>query len=254
MDSVNDAPASPKLSLLTQEFSSPWENLACDEALLDYCEQSASEGFLRFWESREYFVVLGYSKKIENEVYRERCAALGIPILRRCSGGGTVLQGPGCLNYALVLPIESHQELTTITGANRHIMERIRDALARVTGQTIAIQGDTDLTIDGRKVSGNAQRRKRRFLLFHGGFLLKFDLALIAQTLRLPLQQPAYRAQRNHHEFLANLDMKPAAAIQALRLEWNACTAEPAAITPNIASIMEQLKDSKYGRPDWITG
>ena len=98
MPSVKDAQGSPNPELFEATLTSPAENLACDEALLEECESAEHPGFLRFWESPVHFVVLGYGKALEKEVFREECARLEIPILRRCSGGGTVLQGPGCLN------------------------------------------------------------------------------------------------------------------------------------------------------------
>src|SRR5258708_2951393 len=99
------------LQLFDAAFPSPAENLACDEALLDVSENSEDPGFLRFWESPSHFVVLGYGKHLQSEVFREACAEAGIPILRRCSGGGTVLQGPGSFNYTLILPINHAPEL-----------------------------------------------------------------------------------------------------------------------------------------------
>ncbi|MEI9961799.1 MAG: hypothetical protein WDM76_11890 [Limisphaerales bacterium] len=84
---------------------SPAENLACDEALLDWCEENPNEEILRFWESPENFIVVGYANKIATEVNIPACKSKKIPIFRRCSGGGTVVQGPGCLNYALILRI-----------------------------------------------------------------------------------------------------------------------------------------------------
>ena len=89
------------VNLLDLTLSTPAENLAADEALLDEREATAGEPVLRLWESPEHFVVVGYSNRVGTEVNEPACRARGIPILRRCSGGGTVLQGPGCLNYAL---------------------------------------------------------------------------------------------------------------------------------------------------------
>ena len=83
-------------------FDTPAANLACDEALLDDAEQHGGPGLLRFWEPRQYFVVLGYAKKFAEETRVEACREENIPIHRRCSGGGTVLQGPGCLNYSQI--------------------------------------------------------------------------------------------------------------------------------------------------------
>src|SRR5271167_3895963 len=93
------------MKLLDLTLPSPAENLGCDEALLDWREENGGEEILRFWESPETFVVAGYANKIATEVNVAACKAKGIPIFRRCSGGGTVLQGAGCFNYALILRI-----------------------------------------------------------------------------------------------------------------------------------------------------
>jgi lipoate-protein ligase A len=227
------------------------ENLACDEALLDQCETSEHPGFLRFWESSVHFVVLGYGKPLEKEVFREQCAALGIPILRRCSGGGTVLQGPGCFNYTLVLPIESDPELETISGANCFIMQRIKEAVIKTTRRSIEVRGFTDLVVNGRKFSGNAQRRKRRCLLFHGAFLLNLDLDLVTRTLRLPTQQPEYRAHRTHPEFLTNLPVDRAQLQAAIQREWNIDGTTHAALREEILGRIGTLV-SRYDSREWI--
>src|SRR5580704_12258737 len=147
-------------------FRSPEENLACDEALLEACEAGESEELLRVWEPAQYFVVLGYANRAETEVDLPFCRRNTIPVLRRCTGGGTVLQGPGCLNYSLLLKIEENGPLGTITSANRFIMERNRDALDskfQVPSSKFQIVGHTDLALDARpstldpvrKFSGN---------------------------------------------------------------------------------------------------
>src|SRR5215469_9594034 len=154
------------MKFLDLTFSTPAENLACDEALLDWREEKGGDEILRFWESQEPFVVVGYANKIEAEVNVANCEARKIPIFRRCSGGGTVLQGRGCLNYALILSIAGHSSLAGISGANKFIMEHNREAIQAVTGNsTIRVQGHTDLAIHNasssvfRKFSGNSQRR-----------------------------------------------------------------------------------------------
>src|SRR3984957_2817791 len=161
----------------------PAENLACDEALLDLCEVGEGAEILRFWEPRETFVVLGYANQAAREVNLPACKAAEIPIFRRCSGGGTVLQGPGCLNYSLILRITENGPLAGIAAANDFIMRRNLAALAPLVKGDLAIRGHTDLTVGDLKFSGNAQRRRRKFLIFHGTFLLQFDLSLVEQLL-----------------------------------------------------------------------
>lgn len=231
----------------------PAENLACDEALLDACEAGEVDEILRMWESDVHFVVVGYANKIGTEVNRAACVARGIPILRRCSGGGTVVQGPGCLNYALILRIESAGPLAGIHSANCHIMKRNQSALqsalssSRHAQSVVEVRGHTDMAMGEVKFSGNAQRRRKRSLLFHGSFLLDFNLPLIETLLPLPSQKPEYRRNRAHAEFLANLGVPAARVKHALRQEWNARDTHSHIPLGRIESLVRE----KYSRPGW---
>ena len=212
------------VKLLDLTLPTPAENLACDEALLDWCEAGGGDEVLRFWESHEPFVVVGYANKVASEVNVAACEAGEIPILRRCSGGGTVVQGPGCLNYALILRITEDGPTRNISAANQFIMARNRAAIQSAVSHlpsAVQVSGHTDLSIDGRKVSGNAQRRRRTFLLFHGTFLLRFELKLIGTLLRMPSRQPDYRAGREHEEFVANLNLTSDVVKAELRKVWS---------------------------------
>src|SRR5437868_2848192 len=79
------------------------ENLALDEALLLEAEAGRGGEVLRLWEWPLPAVVLGAGCRLAEDVDEERCRADGVPVLRRASGGGTVLLGAGCLLYTLVL-------------------------------------------------------------------------------------------------------------------------------------------------------
>ena len=225
------------MKYLDLTLPSPEENLACDETLLDWCDERDGPEILRFWEPHRHFIVVGYSNRVECEVNIAACRELNIPVLRRCSGGGTVVQGPGCLNYALILRFDSEPALQTVTGANRFVMERNRSALdnllSRGSGRkealssqsAIVVRGHSDLAIDGRKFSGNAQRRRRQAVLFHGTFLLDFDLELVSRLLPMPSKEPDYRRARSHTEFLMNLNVSAAEIKAALTQAWGAAVA-----------------------------
>jgi lipoate-protein ligase A len=241
-------------------FDTPAENLACDEALLDFFEGKGGGGALRFWESKNYFVVVGYANHVEKEVNVAACEGARIPIFRRCSGGGTVLQGPGCLNYSLIARIEENGPLRSITSANRFIMERNRELVEKeIRGRRpeagIKVRGCTDLTLDPRpstldgslKFSGNAQRRKKHFLLFHGTFLLHFDISLIDKFLRMPSQEPDYRERRPHQSFLTNLNLPADAVKAALCKTWGAN--EPLEVVPRDQIAL--LARDKYATKAW---
>jgi lipoate-protein ligase A len=229
---------------------SPAEQLAGDEALLDWCENGHGEEMLLFWEPSETFVVVGYANKVATEVNVAACASKGVPIFRRCSGGGTVLQAPGCLNYSLVLRITDDGPLRSITSANDFIMQCNRAAVESVIRNpqsTISVRGHTDLCLGELKFSGNSQRRKKNFLLFHGTFLLNFNLALVGEFLRMPSLQPDYRASRSHDDFLVNLNLSAEQVKTALQNAWNA--------TAELENLPEQaiqkLAKEKYSTNEW---
>lgn len=231
-----------------RSLPTPAENLALDEALIDFCEATSHPGLLRFWESPSYFVVVGYGNRLATEVNLSACQRDKIPVLRRVSGGGTVLQGSGCFNYALALPIASHPELASISSANCFIMKRTRDALAGLKLGPTQILGHTDLAIGERKFSGNAQRRKKEHLLFHGTFLLNFDLSLIAKYLRFPSAQPDYRRHRAHEEFVRNLETASDLVRECLIVAWGATAGRE---FPQLDQISSNLLASKYLHTEW---
>ncbi len=228
-------------------FPSPAENLACDEALLDWAESGGGHETLRFWESASPFVVVGYANQVATEVNVAACEARRIPILRRCSGGGTVVQGPGCLNYSLVLPITKDGPLHSIATANQFIMRKNRTAIESVLGKPVAIRGHTDLAAAELKFSGNSQRRRQHFLLFHGTFLLNFDLALIGELLRMPSKQPHYRENREHASFLTNLNVSAEETKIALRKAWGA---DSPLTNPPLPEI-KVLARERYSTNEW---
>jgi lipoate---protein ligase len=236
------------MKYLELTLSTPEANLAGDEILLDRCEEGEEDELLRFWEPRDYFIVVGYAGRVEEEVNLANWQRRPVPILRRCSGGGTVVQGPHCLNYSLVLKIADYDPLGTVTGANTHIMQRHQAALAPLLGSAVAIQGSTDLTLRGLKFSGNAQRRRRQCLLFHGTFLLDFDMDMITTLLAHPRRQPDYRRQRTHRDFLTNLRVPAREIKEALRKAWGADQEmRPVPLEP-----IQQLARQKYSSPEWI--
>ncbi len=231
------------MKTLDHSFKTPQENLSCDEALLDESEASDGGEVLRFWSSPSYFVVLGYSNIWKEEVKN----APGVPVYRRCSGGGTVLQGPGCLNYSLILKTKDTGPLSNIRSTNEYVMERQRKALSGLLGRDVRVQGHTDLTLGALKFSGNSQRRKKSRLLFHGTFLLDFDLARIGRSLKFPPKQPSYRENRPHSDFVTNLGVSGEHVKEALKKEWRA---EKSPEGPPLGRIAKLVQE-RYSQDEW---
>jgi len=235
------------MKVLDLTLSSPELNLALDEALLDGAENSPKPTeVLRLWESPTQMVVMGRASKVAEEVDVNECRHAGIPILRRCSGGTSIVAGPGCLMYAVVLDYELHPELRIVEQAHRFVMERMQLALSMLDPR-VEYRGSCDLAIEERKISGNSLRCKRRHLLYHGTVLYDFPLEIIEHLLGTPPRQSAYRAGRNHSAFVTNLPHPVSKIRQAICSGWNAD--EQIEVWPQAAT--ELLVTTQYSQESW---
>lgn len=235
------------MKLLDLTLDTPEANLALDEALLETADAAdAPREVLRIWESPQPLVVLGRASRVAEEVNQAGCDARGIPILRRCSGGASVIVGPGCLMYAMVLSCRLRPELQQIGAAHCFALRTLGDGLRRVVPE-VQCQGTSDLTLGGKKFSGNSLRIKRTHLLYHGTVLYRFPLELVSTCLRTPPRQPEYRQARSHDEFLVNLPASRSALCQALAAGWQAH--EPLVEWPRRET--EQLAEARYRQAAW---
>lgn len=198
-------------------FDDPLTNLNYDDQLLRAAESGEEGEVLRFWESPSVFVVLGKSTDAREDVDLAASEADNVPVLRRSSGGGTVVQGPGCLNFALVLSRSLRPELAGINRSYRYILDRVVEALQSL-GIEAAFRPVCDLVQakTDRKFSGNAQRRGKVFFLHHGTILYDFDLSLVTRYLKMPARMPEYRKCRPHADFIANVPAAREAIVGAV--------------------------------------
>jgi lipoate-protein ligase A len=221
------------------------DNVALEEALLLEAEAGQGGEVLRVWEYPAPVVVLGSACILREEVHEDNCRHDGVEILRRSSGGGTVLWGPGCLLYSLVLRYDRHPLLEDLRGSYRFILERILAALDLPGAEQAGI---SDLALGGRKFSGNAQQRKRHHLLHHGTLLYGFDLDLAGRYLKLPPRRPEYRRDRDHRDFIGNIARSADWMRQRLRETWQAD--EDRTDWPE--DRVRQLVAERFGTREWI--
>ena len=233
------------MKLLDYTLPAPAENLALDEALLIAAEEGTGAEVLRLWELPTYAVVVGSGGSVAIDVNLAACEADGVPVLRRASGGGTVLLGPGCLCFSLVLNYDRAPGLNEIPASNRYILARIVKALAPVI--PAKVEGTSDLAVGGVKFSGNAQQRKRTHFLHHGTLLCGFDLTRVSQFLNAPEREPEYRHHRPHAEFVINLPCTAEEAKRLLIAEWQ----PEGDYAPVPLAKVRELVAEKYSRDEW---
>ncbi|MCP4193580.1 MAG: lipoate--protein ligase family protein [Planctomycetaceae bacterium] len=223
------------------------ENLALDEALLNQAIARGSDGeVFRLWESEQPAAIIGRASRVEEEVNRDYCRANQVAIRRRCSGGASVMIGPGCLMYAVVLSTVTRPQLLVVDQIHQYVLGHLRTALAKASIK-VDVSGTSDLTVGAKKCSGNSLRCKREAVLYHGTLLYGASIAAIGQCLKMPPRQPDYREQRPHHHFLTNLSVARDDLHQALKKAW-ACDGP---LTDWPAAETRELAKSKYSTDEW---
>ena len=232
------------LSFHPISFPSPIDNILYDEVMLNLAEEGRLGESFRLWESPSTFIVLGRAQNREQELFVDTVKKDRIPVLKRISGGGTVVQGPGCLNFAFVLDKETDARLADINKSYRYILESVSGALARA-GVHARFRPVCDLVIteEERKFSGNAQRRARRFILHHGTILYQMDLALVTRYLRLPQKCPQYRKDRPHEDFIVNISSNKESMEKAFREQFSLETCSTGTIQLCRNSLLDLIKN-----------
>ncbi len=239
----------------------PAENLALDEALLldsigfDAGPHGPTE-ILRLWEPRRMMVVVGRSTKIADEVDLDRCRQDDLPVLRRTSGGASVVLGPGCLVFSLVVSFRQRPELVSLERSHGFVLSAVAASLGRYA-DNIVRQGTSDLALrfqaEGsrterdQKFSGNSMSRRRDAMLYHGTLLYDFPLPQISRYLRTPQRQPEYRAGRSHEAFVTNF---PCGSSQLKTALVDAFSADEA-IGDWPRETVQRLVAEKYGLASW---
>jgi lipoate-protein ligase A len=176
--------------LLKLETHDAFTNMAIDEAVLNARIEGLVTDTLRFFRWKPSAVSIGKFQRVESEVQLENCTELGIDVVRRITGGGTVYH-------------DAEDEITYSVIASEESLKAndIADVYARIyTGLTkaLGILGVTadfnegsakacpNLTVKGRKISGSAQCHKRGVVLQHGTILAKVNLEKMFTCLRVP--------------------------------------------------------------------
>jgi lipoate-protein ligase A len=248
------------MRLLLYTARTPAEDLALEEAIHTAVEDDLSANTWRLWQAAIPAVVLGTGQEHVRETNLELARAREIPVLRRHSGGGAVVIGPGAINFSAFFRFADLPGSETIRGAMSAALKPVVAALARL-GVQAREAGLSDLAVlspDGtlRKLAGNSQARKKRGVVVHGTLLADPDFTFIESVLKFPTSVPDYRSGRDHRSFLTSLrELNARCDLKSFTNELIAELPSDILITTE-ASAEEQtraarLLDEKYGNPAW---
>lgn len=235
------------MQLLPLTLSTPAENLALDEALIESAENTKNHPeVLRLWEPSQNFVVIGRSSSFSGEVNHDYCTEHNIPVLRRVTGGASIVTGPGCLMYGVLLDYRLRPQLRMLDQAHQFVMNQMAAAVGSL-GISAEIEGICDLTINHRKVSGNSLRCKRNWMLYHGTMICDFDRSLIGKCLDWPKRIPDYRKSRPHDEFVGSIPTTTRKVGDAIRRQWK----PDGVFQPWPRKATGKLAREKYASQQW---
>ena len=163
-----------KLRFLDLTTTDPAFNLAAEEYVFEKLPRDAM--YVMLWQNDNAIIVGKHQNTLAqiNEAFvREK----GIKVVRRLSGGGAVYHDMGNLNYTIIADGDGDLDFG-------RFCRIVLDALARV-GVRGELNGRNDMTIDGKKFSGNAQYAKQGRVMHHGTILFDSDSSVLAGALQV---------------------------------------------------------------------
>ena len=243
-------------------------NMAFDEATLQHARRD-NVATLRFLDWDRPAITIGYAIDAPGSLDLDECERRGVPVVRRVTGGGMVLHGSD-LTYAITFPrsaiapdeglIETYR---TINRAFAEALQRfgVESALlddaaesARPAGACFARPTRYDLVVGGRKLVGNAQRRRGQWLLNHGSMLLDDGYRELLPLLRDEAEAAAFA---ENSVTLSSLVSRVPSRSDLIRAVADAFAdvlgigLEPASATDEELALADELAARKYRSPQW---
>ena len=252
--------------LLQLETNDAFMNMAIDEAILTSRITGLVPNTLRFYRWQPSAVSIGKNQNPENEIYSEACKKLGVDVVRRISGGGTVYHDfEGELTYSVTAKTADFG-IGDITTVYVKIYEAITDALRLLGIPADFNSGDAkncpNLTVKGKKISGSSQTITRGVVLQHGTVLRSVNLPKMFTLLKfkdVTCSQAADIAKRKITSVQDELchQVTPETIADALAQGFKAILKiqlKPSELTQAEKDLSNKLYKEKYSTKEWNLG
>ncbi len=253
-----------KWRFLEPETHDAFMNMAIDEAIMTNRIAGNVPNTARLYYWKPSAVSIGKFQSIEKEVQVGHCKSMGIDVVRRISGGGTVYHdSQGEITYGITAEKKdlNTQDLTAIYA-------RIYAGISTALG-SLGIEGDfsegnaktcPNLTVDGKKISGSAQCHKKNVVLQHGTLLIDVDFQKMFTILRVPWTDScikaadAARRKITSIKTLTNTNLTTDKVVEALRNGFSKTFAAEmieGQLTEQERELASKLKTRKYSNDKW---
>lgn len=162
------------LYMETNSHDPTW-NLALEEAVQEWDQ---NEDIMMLWQNANAIIV-GRYQNAEKEINFDAANRLGVKVVRRSTGGGTVYHDLGNLNYSFIRPVDYTKKLEMT------LLSKPMEQALNYMGIPALAQGRNDITLEGKKISGTAQRIHNKRLLHHGTLLFDSNLDVLMSVLNV---------------------------------------------------------------------
>lgn len=184
------------MKYIDSQSLSPYYNLAVEEYILK--NFSLDEEFIFLWQNTPTIVVGNNQNTIE-EINMKFVKDNNISVVRRMSGGGAVYQDSGNLNFTFFASVSENSRISMKKYAYP-IVNALKDM-----GVPAEVSGRNDITVEGKKVSGNAQRIFKNKILHHGTLLFDSDLDVLEKSLKVGIDKIKSKGIKSIRSRVANI-------------------------------------------------
>lgn len=237
-----------KLYLIHNKSTNPYYNLALEEYILT-TKQNMS--FLLLWQNNNT-VVIGNNQNAWEEVNMDFIEKNKVSVVRRTTGGGAVYHDMGNVNFSFITELNETDGFT-INDFTRPVIRALSDM-----GAAAMADGRNDITIDGLKISGNAQRIYKNRILHHGTLLFDPDTEKLAAALKVRPEKFTSKSTKSVKSRVGsikpflNSPMDVDEFILRLKASISAdVPSEEYALTPADVEAVTKLAREKYADPQW---
>ncbi len=165
-----------KLSYLDLTTTDPSYNLAMEQYVFDCLPRDRM--YFMLWQNDNSIIVGKYQNTL-SEINLEAVERRGIRVVRRLSGGGAVYHDMGNLNFTFITDAASGTALDM-----KLFCQPVVRTLAAL-GVHAEVNGRNDITIDGKKFSGNSQYLRQGRVMHHGTIMFNSDLSVVSEALQV---------------------------------------------------------------------
>ncbi|WEV60608.1 lipoate--protein ligase [Streptococcaceae bacterium ESL0729] len=226
-------------------------NIAMDEWLLT--KLKPSEPVFALWQNKNA-VIVGKHQNTFEEINAPFIKEHEIEVVRRVTGGGAVYHDLGNLNFTFIIPLDHPDKVDW-----KKFVEPMLRALNKLGIPAVA-SGRNDLMVDGKKISGNAQRYANGYLMHHGTLLFNSNVETLVRALNVSDEKFISKAVKSVRSRVGNIhDVVPELTFEefheAVRYELSDHDkdAEIVLNEDQLAEIKKAAKD-KFSSWDWNYG